>query len=110
VTQAQAKALLHFLIAAYPDTALEPTSADVYLLELESLNDGDAGYDAVRRLVRCSQRFPSIAEIRSEYRVSARNRDQGFALAEVASGEREMPESVQEWVAQKWGGPREMPV
>lgn len=94
------------LNACFIDTALEPESVAVWVDEIARLQNPDAAIEAARMCGRNGDRFPTMRQYLAVYRgVAERMKPPAPELEAVTSGERELPESVREWLDR---GPREL--
>ena len=59
------------LKAAYPRMTLDEEEGDLFVREIARLPDTTTGLAAADRIIRTSERFPTIAEFRAQYRACA---------------------------------------
>lgn len=66
--QADAIRVAAHLKAAYPRMTLDEPETDLFVHEIGHLSDVAAAFDAAERIIRSSERFPTVAEFRAQYR------------------------------------------
>lgn len=99
MTKDQAQALVGLLIAGFPRTAIEPETVEVYIAAVSELRDAERAKTTVEQLIRASRWFPSVAEIRDLYQRETEWAPSGKPQIEaVASGPRELPPEIREYV------------
>src|SRR6266545_3794158 len=105
MTEAEALTLLAALRAAFPRQPFDRETAAVYAAALLDL-DADLGRRAIETLISSSLFFPSIAEIREDYRLLRRYQPQQIALEEGLPSEEERAAFVAEmrrWTTERFG-------
>lgn len=83
------------LKAAYPRMTLEEEEGELFLREIARLPDATTALAAADRIIRTSERFPTVAEFRAQYR-AVEPRTAARALDEPGRRD-EIPEWVQVW-------------
>lgn len=91
------------LKAAYPRMTLDEPETELFVHEISYLSDVPAAFAAADRIIRTSERFPTVAEFRAQYR-AVRPHWQADAIPEQ-TGRDEIPEWVFVW---KWQQARTM--
>jgi hypothetical protein len=110
MTQAQALGLLGALRAAFPRWRFDEESAAIYTQSLLDL-DAEIATKAVHSLVLSSHSFPSIAEIREEFKRfwDTRERPRELERPELTAEEREMLAAKMRGLVERLG-PAAVPV
>jgi hypothetical protein len=91
----EASRLIQRLKAAFPRMTLDEEEGELLLKEVTLLHDPLILNQAVDRIIRTSERFPTIAEIRAQYHAFARVKESTPALP---TGPREpIPDWVHVW-------------
>lgn len=85
MTDREARAIVALLAAGFPAARIEQATVDVYALGLSQLDDFDTARAAATRILRDSERFPTLREIRDAYQAEAR------ARRDLLSEERGLP-------------------
>ena len=91
MTEAEAGAIVRHLVLAYPWVEIGTETADVYVRYVMGLPDPEAAHDAVVVLVENERYFPSVAQIRTEYKAALKRRKLDVPAlpdAEVTEAER----------------------
>ncbi len=96
---ADAVRLLARLKAAFPRMTLDEPEAEILLEQVTLLADPLILNQAVDRIMRTSERFPSIAEIRAQYR--ACNEAATIRMPEIREARTGIPEWIQVWFWQQ---------
>ncbi len=87
------------LNAAYPRMTLDEPEMAMLLEQVTLLADPLILNQAIDRIIRVSERFPSIAEIRAQYR--ACNEAATVRLPEISEARSDIPEWIQVWFWQQ---------
>jgi hypothetical protein len=111
VTEQEAREVVAFLTAAYPEAALEPLTVSVFAQVVATLPDAELAAKVALALIKEEPKFPSIAGFRSRYRYEddRRKRDEDYQAKraleiEQAVEQRELgrmpkiPDYVREWM------------
>jgi hypothetical protein len=64
----EAQTLVAALVGAYPRERIDAANVEMYRMMIERLGSEGAARDAIFALIETEPRFPSIAQIREEYR------------------------------------------
>lgn len=91
--QADAIRVAAHLKAAYPRMTLDEPETELFVHEIAYLSDVAAAFDAADRIIRSSERFPTVAEFRAQYRAV-----RGYFSTTPAVPEETGPREIPEWV------------
>jgi hypothetical protein len=95
VLLSEASKLAARLKAAFPRMTLDEEEGDLFVKEISLLADPLVLNAAIDRIIRTSERFPTIAEVRAQYRAS--NTAGRYPALPETTGRTEIPEWVHVW-------------
>lgn len=102
---AEAARLVSRLKAAFPRMTLDEEEMELVIREVSLLADPLILNSAVDRIIRTSERFPTIAEIRAQYHAVAHAKQIATPALERGGPREGIPEWVQVW---RWQSARTM--
>lgn len=85
------------LKSAYPRMTLDEPETELFVHQISHLSDVPAAWEAADRIIRNSERFPTVAEFREQYRAVRGYFNEPPPAVPEATGSGEIPEWVYVW-------------